>query len=76
MEWCAPLYLFFNDFDTAFDTLKHDAIWQAVACKGEPVKKMSFIKELYSDAACRVKHENSLSNSVEVQASVREGCVL
>jgi hypothetical protein len=36
--FCSPLQLVFVDFQQAFDTLKHEAIWKALKEKGVPHK--------------------------------------
>jgi hypothetical protein len=44
IEFCSPLQLAFIDFQHAFDTLKHEAIWKALKEKGVPHKIFSLIK--------------------------------
>uniref|UniRef100_A0A034VWX2 LINE-1 reverse transcriptase-like protein n=1 Tax=Bactrocera dorsalis TaxID=27457 RepID=A0A034VWX2_BACDO len=75
-KWRTPLYLCFIDFEKAFDTLKHDAIWRALVCKGVPEKLINLIKQLYSGACCRVRCGNILSSGIQVRTGVRQGCVL
>lgn len=76
VEWRSPLYLLFIDFEKAFDTLNHTAIWNALACKGVPQQLISLIKSIYANATCRILHENELSDKINIGKGVRQGCVL
>lgn len=76
VEWRSPLYLTFIDFEKAFDSLNHSAIWNALECKGVPAKLIRLIKGLYTNATCRVLHEKLLSDKINIQSGVRQGCVL
>lgn len=76
VEWRSPLYLVFIDFEKAFDTLDHTTIWNALACKGTPPKIISLIQGLYTEATCKVLHEDQLSDQINVAVGVRQGCVL
>lgn len=76
VEWRSPLYLTFIDFEKAFDTLNHSAIWSALECKGVPLKLINLIKGLYENASCRILHEKQLSNKININSGVRQGCVL
>lgn len=76
VEWRSPLYLLFIDFERAFDTLHHPAIWDALRCKGIPEPLIQLIKCLYDNASCRVLHEGLISNKFPVEKGVRQGCVL
>ena len=54
VEWRSPLYMFFIDFERAFDTIKRHAIWTALKNVGVPEKIIALIRELYQDADCSV----------------------
>lgn len=76
VEFRTPLYLGFIDFERAFDTLQHEAIWKALVCKGVPQKMINMIKGLYNDASCRILHEDQVGERVMILTGVRQGCVL
>lgn len=76
VEWRSPLYLVFIDFEKAFDTLKHSAIWSTLTCKGIPQKIINLIRALYYNASCRIQHDNNVSNPINVEIGVRQGCPL
>lgn len=76
LEWRSPLYLTFVDFEKAFDKLQHQAIWNALECKGVPHKIINLIRAMYHDASCRINYNQTLSNKVIVMNGVRQGCVL
>ncbi|KAI8115934.1 LINE-1 reverse transcriptase like protein [Lucilia cuprina] len=76
VEWRSPLYLVFIDFEKAFDTLHHSAIWNALRCKGVPEKIISLIGGLYKNATCRILHEDTRSRAIAINVGVRQGCPL
>jgi hypothetical protein len=76
VEFCSPLQLVFIDFQQAFDTLAHDAIWQALKEKGVPPKIISIIKAIYEQSTCNVVHKNLKSELILVLNGVKQGCTL
>jgi len=46
-EWGLELWLVAVDFEKAFDTIEHEAIWQALASQGVPNKVIQVFKHLY-----------------------------
>jgi len=52
LEYRSPLYMIFVDFERAFDSLKHTAIWQTIAEQGASTKLVNIIKELYNKSTC------------------------
>jgi hypothetical protein len=46
VEFRSPLQLLFKDFQQAFDTLAHDAIWTALQEKGVMQKLVNIIKTI------------------------------
>ena len=75
-EYRSPLYKIFVDFERAFDSLKHTAIWQTLAERGVPSKLVNIIKELYNKSTCQVIHRNRKSEIIPVRNGVSQGWVL
>jgi hypothetical protein len=73
VEFCSPLQLVFIDFQQVFDTLAHDAIWQALMEKGVPPKIISIIKAIYEQSTCIVLHKNLISEPIPVLNGVKLG---
>ena len=73
VEFCSPLQLVFIDFQQAFDTLAHDAIWQALMEKGVPPKIISIIKAIYEQSTCIVLHKKLISEPIPVLNGVKLG---
>lgn len=44
-EFRFPLYVCFVDFERAFDTLNHSAIWSALTQKAIPLKIINLIEK-------------------------------
>jgi len=61
IEFRSPLQLVFIDFQQAFDTLEHEAIWKALKEKGVPKKIVSIIQTIYDQSTCNVLHKNQVS---------------
>jgi hypothetical protein len=76
IEFCSPLQLVFIDFQQAFDTLKHKAIWKALKEKGVPHKIVSIIQTIYDQSTCNVLHKNMISEPIPVMNGVKQGCTL
>ena len=76
VEFRSPLQLVFTDFQHAFDTLAHNAIWQALKEKGVPQKIISIIKAIYDQSTCNVLHQNLLSEPIPVLNRVKQDCIL
>ena len=76
VEFCSPRQLVFIDFERAFDTLAHDAIWQALMEKRVPPKIISIIEAIYEQSTCNVLHKNLISEPIPVLDGVKQGCTL
>ena len=76
MEWQAPLYVCFIDFEKAFDCVDRQAIWDILRHYGVPDKIISVIRRLYEGFACQVIHSGRLSEDFEISTGVRQGCML
>jgi hypothetical protein len=76
IEFRSPLQVDFIDFQQAFDTLKHKAIWKALKEKGVPHKIVSIIQSIYDLSTCNVLHTNMISEPIPAMNGVKQGCVL
>ena len=76
LEWNAPLYLNFVDFEKAFDSVDRSTLWKLLRHYGIPQKLVNIIRESYDGFRCRVVHEGGLTDSFEVKTGVRQGCLL
>lgn len=75
-ELQALLFLFFIDFEKEFDSLDHEAMWRVLRSFGVQAKLINIIKETYNDYVCQVIHKGKLSNPLQVNTGVRQGCLL
>ena len=76
LEWNAPLYMNFVDFEKAFDSVDRSTLWKLLRHYGIPPKLVNIIKESYDGFRCRVVHDGGLTDSFEVKTGVRQGCLL
>ena len=76
IEWQSSLYLTFIDFEKAFDSIDHKALWNILEHYGIPEKIMSIIRQLYDGFTCQVIHGGSLTDPFPVTTGVRQGCLL
>lgn len=76
MKWNSTLYLTFVDFEQAFDSIRHKAIWQVLKKYGVPTKVIDIIKYMYKVYSCQVIHNGKLSSPIPVTNGVRQGCIL
>ena len=76
LEWRAPLYTVFVDFQKAFDSVDRDVIWRLMHHYGFPPKFVTIIRQLYEDATCQVIHDGKLTEPFSVHTGVRQGCLL
>uniref|UniRef100_A0A0B7BMY3 Reverse transcriptase domain-containing protein n=2 Tax=Arion vulgaris TaxID=1028688 RepID=A0A0B7BMY3_9EUPU len=56
MEWQAPLYVCFVDFEKAFDSIDRKSMWGILRNYGVPEKTVDIIRQLYEGFACQVIH--------------------
>ena len=76
LEWKSPLYINFIDHEKAFDSVDRETMWRLLRHYGIPEKIISLIQCTYQDMSCRIAHTGQPSESFEVQAGVRQGCLL
>jgi hypothetical protein len=76
IEQPAEMYMFFVDFQVAYDSLKRECIWRSLRNRGLPRKFANIIKELYNGFECCVLHNEQLTDSFTTVSGVRQGCLL
>ena len=76
IEWQAPLYICFVDFEKAFDSVDRQTIWNLLRHYGVPEKLVEIIQQLYNGFSCQVSHAGKLSEEFQVTTGVRQGCLL
>ena len=74
LEWQAPLYAVFVDFQKAFDSVDRDVVWRLMHHYGFSPKFITIIQQLYEDATCQVIHEAKLTEPFDVTTGIR--CLL
>jgi hypothetical protein len=75
-EWQNTLYRTFIDFEKAFDSINRRVIWQTLVEYQLPTKIINIIKEMYKGYECQILHEGKLTESIQVNSGVRQGCIL
>jgi len=73
-EYGREVHLCFVDFKQAYDSIIRRKLWEALEEFGIPTKLL--IKECNTETKCRVKFANTLSESFEVRAGLRQGDAL
>lgn len=71
-EYDRPYYLSFVDYNKAFDSLKHNYIWDALENKGVESKYIRIIKQIYVNSTAKIQLD-SIGNSFKIQKGVRQG---
>lgn len=66
----------FIDYQKAFDRVKHDKLIEIMKKIGIDNKDLQIIKNLYWNQKAQIRHKGELSDEIEIQRGVRQGCVL
>ena len=69
-------FVCFVDMRKAFDTVKHYLLWYKLQRAGVRGRFLSAIQSLYSDLRCTVRVNNDLTSWFDVEAGVKQGCIL
>jgi len=69
-------FLAFIDFQKAYDTVPHDALWDKLDAIGVRGRALSFIKQLYANSCMRVRVGSEYTAQFPLQRGVRQGCPL
>eukprot|EP00973_Karenia_brevis_P068061 9468811-Karenia_brevis.AAC.1 len=71
-EWRQDLWICTVDYQKAFDTVKHDAIWAALRNQEVPESYITLLRKLYSDSTGQVCTSKS-SRTFRIQKGVKQG---
>jgi hypothetical protein len=74
-EYQQPLFMAFVDYEKAFDSIKHESVFQALTKHGVPTKLKNILKETYQDGTAQIRTE-LLSEKIKIQKGVRQGDTL
>ena len=70
-----PTYACYIDFQKAYDTVPHEALFIKLKAAGMAGKALEFIKALYDRSQVRVRVGEKLTSPIPVLRGVRQGCL-
>lgn len=76
MEWNSSLYINFNNYEKAFDSMNRGTPWKLLRHYGVLEKITNIIKNSYEGMTCKVVHGQHLIYAIQVRTGVRQGCLL
>ena len=76
VEWNAPLYVNFADFEKAFDSVHRESLWKIMELYRIPDKLIKMVKLLYDNTECAVIDNGEESEWFMVRTGVKQGCVM
>ncbi|VDO91768.1 unnamed protein product [Schistosoma margrebowiei] len=76
VEWNSSLYINFNDYEKAFDSVDRRTLWKLLRHYGVPEKIVNIIRNSYDRLQCKVVHGGQLTDAFQVRTGVRQGCLL
>jgi sorting nexin-29 len=76
LEYRSPLYMIFIDFERAFDSLKHTAIWQTLTEWEVPTKVVNIIRNYIINQHVKSSIETGKAKSIPMRNGVKQGCAL
>ena len=62
-EWRTPLYVYFLDYEKAFDSVDRTTLWKLLRHYGVPEKLVSLIRKSYDGKSCKVVSGKQLTDS-------------
>ena len=69
------VYVWFVDYEKAFDRIRHEPLSQCLGEIGVDGKYINITRNLYWDQTASVRIMNELSVERRIQRGVRQGCV-
>ena len=70
------IYSCFIDFSKAFDTIPRDTLLQKLVDLGIDGNFFNIIKNIYTNDKISIKHEDKITDSIDVNLGVKQGCIL
>ena len=74
-EYNFPLYMAFVDYEKAFDSIQHRAVFEALRAHGVQEKYINIIKETYAEGTAQIRTEK-LSGKIKIMKGVRQSDTL
>ena len=68
-------FVAFVDIRKAYDSVHHGALMHKLAKAGIHGRSLKFFKSLYKDSKCKILIDGNLTDSIDYQCGVRQGCV-
>ena len=72
-EYNLPLYIGFVDFEKAFDSIEHPAMFRALRNIGINETYINLLEDIYSDATAKIHLDNEISTEIKISRGVRQG---
>ena len=76
LEWNTSLHIAFIDFEKAFESVDHSALWKILRHYGIPEMFIAIIQQSYYNSQTRVIHNGERTLPFSVKTGVRQGCIL
>uniref|UniRef100_A0A3B3HG01 ribonuclease H n=1 Tax=Oryzias latipes TaxID=8090 RepID=A0A3B3HG01_ORYLA len=74
-EYKIPIYMAFVDYEKAFDSILHKAVFEALKQHSIEEKYINILKETYDGGTAQIRNE-SLSRKIKIMKGVRQGDTL
>ena len=74
-EYNIPLYMAIVDYEKAFDSIQHRAVFEALRPHGVQEKYVNIIKETYAEGTAQIRTEK-LGGKIKITKEVRQGDTL
>ena len=74
-EYKIPIHMAFVDYEKAFDSIQHKAVFEALKQHSVEEKYINILKETYDGGTAQVRTE-SLSRKIKIMTGVRQGDTL
>ena len=75
LEWQSSAYIYFVDFQKAFDSIHREILWKLLRHCGVPSKIVNIIRKLYEGFTAQIVHNGRLTEKFQMQTGVRQGCL-
>lgn len=70
------LYICFIDYSKAFDNVKHEKLMSILQRLNIDHQDIQIIANLYWRQTARVRYDNNMTDEINIQKGVRQGCIL
>ena len=73
-EWNSSLYLCFEDYEWAFDSIHRDTLWKITRCYGIPTKIVRMGQVMNTNCTCAVVDGDGRTDWFKAKSGVKRGC--